>query len=323
MKKNISCIVLIVVLITSSALADVFSSDWLNASIEELKAAQTEIEARIKELEIAEKEAAKKAADEARSSAGGSILESFKNNGIEPVKVDAEFLCDNFGDYIGTWVYSVFKMNYDSRGKTIDLVAANKNPQVFYDFEATFEDKDETQGLKKGTLVAILGKAYKERSSSFGQHELRDCHIISVGDQTAELQSELKQLVDIANAQKAEAKKEEQSIAIATYKSECRVLPYNDIERNPKNYKGQKAKVTGKVIQAQEGWFDSVTLRVQDKNNDIWYVTYTMGENESRILEKDTVTIYGICDGVETYTTILGGSVTIPSIEAKYIDVNY
>ena len=321
MKKGISCIILIVMLLTSIASADVFSSDWLNASIEELKAAQTDIEARIKELENAQKEAAKKAAEEARSSAGGSILESFRNNGIEPVKVDSELLRDNFADYVGMWVYSVFKMNYDSSGKTIDLVTANDKPQVFYDFEATFEDKEETKGLKKGTLVAILGKAYKERSSSFGQHELTDCHIISVGDQTAALQAELNQLVDIANAQKAEAKKEAQSTAIATYKSECKTLPYKDIERNPKTYKGQKAKVTGKVIQAQEGWFDSVTLRVQDSNSNIWYVTYTMGKNESRILEKDTVTVYGICDGVETYTTILGGSVTIPAIEAKYIDV--
>ena len=321
MKKSISCTILIIMLLTSAALADVFSPDWTNASIDELKAAQTEIDARIKELETAQKEAEKKAAEEARSNAGGSILESFMNNGIEPVKVDSEFLCNNFSDYVGKWVYSVFKMNYDSDGKTIQLVASNDRPKMFYDFEATFEDKEETKGLKKGTLVAILGKAYKERSSSFGTQELTDCHIISVGDQTAELQAELNQLVDAANAQKAQEKKDAQASAMANYKSECKTLRYKDIERNPKTYKGQKTKVTGKVIQAQEGWFDSVTLRVQDSNQDIWYVTYTMGENESRILEKDTVTVYGTCEGVETYTTILGGSVTIPAIEAKYIDV--
>ena len=321
MRKSLSCIILIAILLTSTALADVLSSDWLNAPIEELKDAKTEIETRIKELEEAQKEAAKRAADEARSSAGGSILESFRNNGIEPVKVEASFLCDNFSDYIGMWVYSVFKLNYDSRGTTVNLVAANDKPKVFYDFDATFEDKEETKGLKKGTLVAILGKAYKARESSFGQQELIECHIISVGEQTAELQLELQQLVDAANTQKEQAKKDAQITEIANYKNECKTLPYNDVERNPKTYKGQKAKVTGKVIQAQEGWFDSVTLRVQDNNDDIWYVTYTMGKNESRILEKDIITVYGTCEGVETYTTILGSSVTIPAIEAKYIDI--
>ena len=53
MKRSIICIILIVLLLTSTALENVFSADWKNASVEELKAAQTEIEARIKELEEA------------------------------------------------------------------------------------------------------------------------------------------------------------------------------------------------------------------------------------------------------------------------------
>ena len=106
------------------------------------------------------------------------------------------------------------------------------------------------------------------------------------------------------------------------YINSCSTVSYNDVERNPSNYKGRKIKVTGKVIQVVEGWFNTVTLRVESNYNNIWYVTYTREENESRILEKDNITLYGECKGVKTYTTILGGSETIPSVDAKYIIVD-
>ena len=58
--------------------------------------------------------------------------------------------------------------------------------------------------------------------------------------------------------------------------------------------------------------------------NDIYvYIgTYKYSdENESKILEDDIVTIYGICKGDKTYTSVLGSNVTIPSIEVKYWDL--
>lgn len=121
-------------------------------------------------------------------------------------------------------------------------------------------------------------------------------------------------------AKKQAAEKEKNSIQ--NYKSSCKSFDYTDVARNPGNYKGKRIKASGRVIQVMEGLNGNVTLRVRESNNRIWYVTITLGSGESRILENDRVTVYGICQGVTTYETVLGASVTIPKIEAKYIDIN-
>lgn len=125
-----------------------------------------------------------------------------------------------------------------------------------------------------------------------------------------------------ATPESKEAKEARLARERENYINSCKTVSYSDVERNPSSYKGTKIKVSGKVIQVVEGWFNSVTLRVEANYNDIWYVTYTRAEDESRILEKDNITIYGECKGVRTYTTILGGSETIPSVEAEYIIIN-
>ena len=110
------------------------------------------------------------------------------------------------------------------------------------------------------------------------------------------------------------------SMSKEDFAAACVTVPYRDVERNPDQNKGLKIRVSGTVIQVEEGWFDTVTLRVRDAGGDVWYVTYTRADGESRILENDSITVYGTCEGVETYTSVLGTSVTIPAVRARYID---
>ena len=125
-----------------------------------------------------------------------------------------------------------------------------------------------------------------------------------------------------------ETNKETQpQISEEDYKAMCDTYNYKDIARNPNNYKNKYMKFTGQVIQTSEAW-GTVTIRVNVTKNeyDFWedtvYATYKYSdENESKILEDDIVTIYGICKGDKTYTSVLGSNVTIPSIEVKYWDL--
>lgn len=117
---------------------------------------------------------------------------------------------------------------------------------------------------------------------------------------------------------------EDPQISEEDYKTMCNSYNYKDIARNPNNYKNKHMKFTGQVIQTSEMW-GTVIIRVNVTKNeyDFWedtvYATYKYSdENESKILEDDIVTIYGICEGNKTYTSVLGSSVTIPSIEVKY-----
>ncbi len=112
------------------------------------------------------------------------------------------------------------------------------------------------------------------------------------------------------------------------YKEGCKTYSYKELARNPRNYIGETVKLTGEVIQVQEGYFNGVTLRVNITKNeydfyeDTVYVEYTYpSSNSSKILEGDIITIYGEFKGEETYLAVLGNTVTIPSVEAKYITI--
>ena len=105
---------------------------------------------------------------------------------------------------------------------------------------------------------------------------------------------------------------------LRSYKAKCKKLDYTKVARNPDKYKGEFAKVTGKVLQVSEGWSNKVVCRIGESRDKIWYVNYTRKEGEPRILENDTVTFYGKCDGVTTYTAVLGNSITIPELDAEY-----
>lgn len=113
------------------------------------------------------------------------------------------------------------------------------------------------------------------------------------------------------------------------YKEQCQSYGYKDIARQPDNYVGKKAKFRGKVIQVSEGIINSkkVTLRVDVTQgeygwwDDTVYVTYTYKSGEPKILEDDIINMYGTLEGSETYVSVLGANITIPSFKAKYIDI--
>ena len=108
------------------------------------------------------------------------------------------------------------------------------------------------------------------------------------------------------------------------YKGQCTTkLAYKTLARKPDKYKGRKIKITGYVLQVQEGgWLSPTVLRVatKDRWDNIYYVTY-YGTMNSRILEDDKVTIWGEFQGLKTYTTIFGASVTIPLLDAEFYSI--
>jgi hypothetical protein len=111
------------------------------------------------------------------------------------------------------------------------------------------------------------------------------------------------------------------------YKAQCVGMSYEDLARNPDSVEGSYVAVTGQVIQVQQGSNNGLTLRVSITKDsyDIWtdpvLVAYTLPAGADNILEKDIVTVYGVSAGDYTYTTVLGASMTVPSIEAAYIDI--
>lgn len=117
------------------------------------------------------------------------------------------------------------------------------------------------------------------------------------------------------------------------FKDSCSTISFEDLSRNPDKYKGNNYKFTGQVIQVQEGWFDTVELRINVTKEEfeyiddvMWtdtiYATVTIPEGADKLLEDDVITFWGTCDGNYSYTSVLGNQISLPKIDIKYYELN-
>lgn len=120
----------------------------------------------------------------------------------------------------------------------------------------------------------------------------------------------------VAEAEEA-IKAEEQDRT--TYKSD---LTYDNLARTPDDYLMEKIMINGSVAQVMEGdGFTSLRVAKNDDYDQMILVQYSEGAAETRILEDDTVDIYGYSMGLYTYESTLGGEITIPSLQANIVDL--
>jgi len=108
------------------------------------------------------------------------------------------------------------------------------------------------------------------------------------------------------------------------YASVCERVDYENVSRSPYAYEDRDVYFQGEIIQVSEATTTNAvryTLRVAQNGSydQIWYVEYIQNVNDDRLLNGDKVLVYGECTGVTTYTSVLGESITIPSIDAQYI----
>ena len=122
----------------------------------------------------------------------------------------------------------------------------------------------------------------------------------------------------------------EPQISEAEYKAQCVEIAYEDLARNPDAHAGEYFKFTGEVVQVlQDG--NTVNLRLNvtpvyfgekiSYYDDTIYVILHLPDGADRILEDDIITLYGTCNGLYTYTSVLGAEVSIPGIEGMYYEL--
>ena len=242
------------------------------------------------------------------------------------LKMDADILFE-YGNYMRgekvVTVITAYQVGSDIKAKT------NNNDGYFYSILCEFDNKDNLNGVTSDLVLTVAGtiegKDPLVDTLSFLETPtvtLKGCSIIGYGEIAQELSDGKSEQEEIGKAAKGAYEaviEEDKQLEKDEYINQCETVKYSDVERNPDNYDGKKVKISGKVVQVSEGWFDSVTMRI-DCSGNMWYVTYSREEGESRILEGDSITCYGECDGVTSYTTILGAQVTIPSLKMEYYD---
>ena len=118
------------------------------------------------------------------------------------------------------------------------------------------------------------------------------------------------------------------SISKKKFKKSCKTIGYNELARNPEKNEGENIKISGQIIQVIEDGSDSVQFRVGTKDSgygsyydDVFLVTYTYSEGESRMLEDDMVTMWGTYGGTYTYESTGSGNITVPLLYAQYAEI--
>ncbi len=96
---------------------------------------------------------------------------------------------------------------------------------------------------------------------------------------------------------------------------------YENIMRYPSLYKGDTMYIYGRVLQVMPSG-NTVALRVGTTGygySSVFYVTYSTRDISISLIDDDYIYVYGKCNGVYTYTSVLGASITVPWIEAEKI----
>lgn len=112
------------------------------------------------------------------------------------------------------------------------------------------------------------------------------------------------------------------SIEENVYKNSCSRYSYKDLLRNPSDYIGKKTYFFGQILQKIGYTQYRVGVDCSKYNyiegyhcDNTIYVTYY---GDASLIEDDMVELWGTMDGTQTYTTIMGATMTIPKLYAKY-----
>lgn len=111
----------------------------------------------------------------------------------------------------------------------------------------------------------------------------------------------------------------------ALYISNCKNISYDSLSRTPDEYKGEYVKFSGVVLQvcseaSSSRYYSTYRVATSGSYNNVVYIYVNNYGSKNRILEDDRITFYGKFDGLFTYETVLGASITIPSIRVEYVD---
>lgn len=206
---------------------------------------------------------------------------------------------------------------------TCDITEGEPLEHTVENWETTIEPTCTAEGTKSG--ICIKCKTTMEDSIPKTEHIpgewviSKDATATSAGERTQSCTL----CGEVVNTEEFTLSPEEIE---AQYKESCVTYDYDTIARDPDKYMLTYGKYTGEIIQVLEDG-NELQMRVnitQERYgySDTIYVLYTLEEGESRLLEDDIITIYGMNMGTVSYQSVLGATITIPCVYAEYIDLN-
>lgn len=230
--------------------------------------------------------------------------------------------------------YNVIKSAFENGGKkktekilvTNKLLTDEQIKKIYNDRKTLNKDIDlkiwlfSSQENLNNMDNAELAEAYEENGNLIIKNYEKEKQEEEQKQKQEEEQKQREEQEKIEEEQKQKQIEQERQ----EFKDSCNTYTFEQLARNPTKMIGTKVKLVGEVIQTM---YDGniVQLRVNITKEDGYYsdtvyVRYII--DDDRILEDDIITIYGTAMGEVSYTSILGAEITLPYIEAEYIDIN-
>lgn len=130
-----------------------------------------------------------------------------------------------------------------------------------------------------------------------------------------------------------------QNVGWNAYKKACRHITFPVLNKDAGNtLVGKHFRIKGQVLQIQdagagqylEGYPDGLqpqTMMLLDMTSDgygYWSdsIAVVYSGALKKVYEKNVVTVYGVCDGQYSYTSVAGYDMTVPLIVARYVTKN-
>ncbi|MCP3764570.1 hypothetical protein NLX67_19705 [Domibacillus sp. A3M-37] len=133
--------------------------------------------------------------------------------------------------------------------------------------------------------------------------------------------------IEITNAYTKEEvvkKEEEREKQLEVEKKQsAKEIRFAELNKNPEKYSGEFVKYQGEILQIMEDGNSTVIRLAVTKDsfgydiNDVLYITY---DGTTPFVDEDVVTVYGNIMGSYTYESQAGYQITLPHIEAEFID---
>lgn len=161
--------------------------------------------------------------------------------------------------------------------------------------------------------------AYKAKMEPYEEIQLIDAQY-KAEQQKQEMQQKKEAEERAAAEEKARKEAEEKAAAEARAAEEAKGyetgITFDNLARTPNDYIGKKVKFKGKVVQVLEGSTETqIRLAVNGDYDQIIFCRVPKAKTaNTRILEDDYIHIMGVSNGLISYESTMGGTITIPDV---------
>lgn len=132
----------------------------------------------------------------------------------------------------------------------------------------------------------------------------------------------LKEAADKKKTEEEAAKQAQKAQELENKKASAQAISYDELMRNPANYKNQFIVISGKILQVIDSGYGTKSYRVamNGSYDQVALVSYSGSYPNGNILEDDYITFYGTYKGTTSYTSVLGASITVPSLSSSFYE---